>query len=153
MEELENDREVSGLFNSYEGKTEPLFVCKGNNEGIMYKIQPDILCPITPIKEKSKVVTITIFFESIGLNPIPAFECWAVKEVERKSFFFWGSYSETKSSSKVPVSPTQCQIMVNDNVAPNGQPLQAIMEGYYSTNEKLKTEWSWPITDEKMAVV
>ena len=72
------DDEIHKLFNTLDAKDTPLYQCSGGYDGIKWRVPKDLDCPFMPEKERSEVVSITLWWEDISKHPIQGYECYAI---------------------------------------------------------------------------
>jgi len=142
--------EVQDFFHSLDKKPVPLYHCRSVSSGVLWKLPPPIDCPLLPDTHNSTVVELTLWWPDITQLTMDTYECYRELTTVRKSWFFFGSYQTEKTSKKFPLTARECHTMINKQVAPNGLPMNRILEGFFGTNVSTNTEYSWPYTIENL---
>ncbi|OXA40085.1 Envelope glycoprotein B [Folsomia candida] len=144
---------IQDYFINMNKKDIPIILCRGYSEGVLWRLPPKIECPLVNITKPSKVLKMTIWWQDITKQSISAYECFKETVYERKSYFFFGTYSSEKNTKRETVSVHDCHNIVYKDIAPNGQKLKMIADGLFWTgNTYPSLEYTWPRTQEVLTV-
>ena len=136
-------------FGSFSPKTPNLYFCDNNSGAMTYQLPEIKDCDITDLATPSRIVPITIFTENPSLESIKGFLCRAEEQHETRSYFFWGSHSQSSHKSPITLTREECKHMVQTLMSPNKKPLVRLGEGIYGTHEKIDIDYVWPTTIER----
>jgi len=137
---------IQNLFQKLEHKHTPLFLCKGWASGLLYKIPPPINCPLLAETQNSTVKHVTFWWHDITKAQITSYECYRITTVVRKSYFFFGTYSQDKKSNRHAVTEAECRYMIWKQKTLTGLVMSEEIEGFWATTEPTEVEYSWPHT-------
>jgi len=142
----EEDNTIHDLFNQLNKKSLTLYYCRSWTNGILWRIPPPIECPLLSSTNDSKVVDVTFWWRDITKQALDSQEYFKETTTVRKSYFFFGSYSNERHTERKPMTEAECRHMVNQQISPEGQVVNRILDGLFGTQLDTDIDYSWPHT-------
>ena len=143
----EHAKAIQHLFDTLDEKPVPLYSCKGWIDGIKWRVPAQMSCPLVDVATTSEIIQITLWWEDITMNIVPAYECYAEKLTHRRAYFFFGGYDEDRIKEKEPMRKDDCEHMISSKRTPYGKPMTRIRDGFFGTEEVPNAEWYWASSD------
>jgi hypothetical protein len=147
-QEHEDQRSIelnNKYFASLQEKLTPLYYCNPNVlSSILYRLPKTLNCDYLKLDKPSKVVPVTLWFDSPGLESTPAHLCQATTTFAYKDSFFFGGYAEKTTVEEKYVTEHQCQEMIKSKVSPDGDTLHQIAPTIWTTKNEITIDFKWP---------
>lgn len=144
----ESTKLINTYFNTLDHKNPPLYICN-EAQSFSYRLPKQISCPLLKLDKPSKVVAITLWYNAVGQHTVDGVHCYSTKTTVRKSYFFFGSYSESTETVDMPVSAEECRLMHKRQMSPTNLPMNRIHDNAFSTMLTASVEYDWPNTREE----
>jgi len=139
------ERLVNTYFNTLAAKQPPLYLCD-QHHAFFYRLPKRLKCGLLKLTKPSTIVGITIWYTDVSIAKVTAYHCYATSQYIRKSYFFFGSYSETTTETTLPVSADECSLMVKRMLSPKNHPMLRIRDDAFGTQLTSKVQYQWPHT-------
>jgi len=137
-------------FHSLDAKQTPLYYCDGaTGTNLMYRLPQQLICEYLKLDIPNKVVPITLWFDTPGLQTTSAYVCKAVKTMAYKDHFFFGGYAEHTSSEPIYLNEQACRELVKNKMAPDGTPLTQTSPNVWTTQKVITIDFVWPKRQEQ----
>jgi len=123
----------------------PLYLCE-DAPSFTYRIPKNIKCDLLPLEGASSKVKVTFWYTDVERARIDGYYCYATLTYIRKSHFFFGGYSESRTDTAVPVSPSECARMARTSKSPRNDPMVRLEDNTFGTNLPMDLDYDWPMT-------
>jgi hypothetical protein len=139
-------------FSSITEKETPLWLCEGFTEGILYRLPKVRKCKLPNNPGNSTAINITVWWEDITHQEIEAHECLGLSSRVDCMWQLRGCSYTFFPDEKQAISIGECHAMIKDKVAPDGNPLKRIREGYWGTDNNTLPSGSMFYIDTEVRV-